>query len=151
MWKPPNSNGILIQEEYWPNEWKILTCCLLLNLTSIKQVRPMIKKFFTLYPDANSMIDSNETELQNLLKPLGFWRKRVKTLKRFSEEYLTKDWLTAKDLYGCGKYADDCYQILCKGKWQDVEPKDHALNEYLDFLLEHYGGDQCQKVQNAAK
>ena len=55
MWTPPYSNGILIQEEYWPDEWKVLTCCLLLNLTSIKQVKPMIHDFFKKYPNPDSM------------------------------------------------------------------------------------------------
>ena len=138
-WAPPKSEGILIQEIYWPDEWKVLTCCLLLNLTSIKQVRPMLHNFFEKYPGPDSMLLADDDELHQILKPLGCWRKRVNTLKRFSKEYLEENWATAKELYGCGKYADDCYQILCKGNWKNVEPKDHALEEYYNFLKEHYG------------
>ena len=146
MWQPPKSNGILIQEQFWPDEWKILTCCLLLNLTSIRQVRPMVKQLFEKYPDAKSMSLAKEGDLHVLLKPLGFWKKRAKTLKRFSHEFLKGDWQTAKDLYGCGKYADDCFQILCRGAWKTVSPKDHALNEYYDFLTEHYGGKDARRT-----
>ena len=139
MWEPPTSGGILIQEEYWPDEWKILTCCLLLNLTSIKQVRPMIHNFFEKYPTPSSIINAEVEELQQLLKPLGFWRKRTKTLKRFSEEFVGSDWKMPKDLFGCGKYANDCWKILCAGQWRETSPGDHALNEYQDFLNDYFG------------
>ena len=50
------------------------------------------------------------------------------------QEYMTKKWKSPKDLFGCGKYADDCWHIFCKGDWQSVSPSDHALNKYHDWL-----------------
>lgn len=96
----------------------------------------MIEEFFAKYPDAKTMADEKEENLYGFLKPLGLWKRRATTLKRFSQEFLEGKWKSAKDLYGCGKYADDAWHIFCKGDWQGVEPNDHALNEYHDWISE---------------
>ena len=110
--------------------------CLMLNQTSRKQVEPMISRFFDLFPTPESVVDGDEDTLRSLLRPLGLVNRRIKTIKRFSEEFVTKRWTAAKELYGCGKYADDAYRIFVKGEWSDVEPNDHALNDYHNFLVQ---------------
>ena len=140
-WIPPKSPYDLLQERFWPDEWKILVVCLMLNQTSRKQVEPMIESFFEKYPNALSVIDAKEKDLLSLLKPLGLVNRRIKTLKKFSSGYLNQNWKSAKDLYGCGKYADDAYRIFIKGDWQDVEPNDHALNFYHNFLSNDWNGE----------
>tara|TARA_Y100000034_G_scaffold90074_1_gene108479 strand:- start:328 stop:753 length:426 start_codon:yes stop_codon:yes gene_type:complete len=137
-WKPPRSPYSLLQEGYWPDQWKILVCCLLLNQTSRKQVDPMIDEFFEKYPDPKSVMNANEEHLRELLRPLGMYNRRLETLKKFSEGFLMSEWKTAAELYGCGKYADDAWRIFCKGDWENVEPNDRALNEYHDWLREVY-------------
>jgi methyl-CpG-binding domain protein 4 len=137
MWNPPLLNAHenpMIQEKYFPDRWKMLICCLLLNLTSIKQVGPMIDELFERYPDPDAMSKAKPEDLHELLKPLGLWQKRSKTLIRFSEEFKAGNWLAAKELYGCGKYADDSDRIFFLGEWRDVEPTDGKLIRYLDFL-----------------
>ena len=134
LWKPPKSPHFLIQESLWPNEWRILVSCLLLNLTTRKQVDKVIDRLFHKYPGPCSMAHAKDSELHDIIKSLGLVNKRVKTLKRFSQEYMTKKWKSPKDLFGCGKYADDCWHIFCKGDWQSVSPSDHALNKYHDWL-----------------
>ena len=94
----------------------------------------MIDGFFKKYPDALAMAKAKDGDLHKLLKPLGLWKRRAITLKRFSQEFLDGKWESAKDLYGCGKYADDAWRIFCKGDWQHVEPNDHALNVYHDWI-----------------
>jgi len=137
-WIPPKSPYDLLQERFWPNEWKILVVCLLLNQTSRKQVEPMIADFFKRYPDPRSIIEASESSLVDILKPLGLVNRRIMILKKFSLQFLGKEWKTAKDLYGCGKYADDTWRIFCKGDWREVEPKDHALVFYHDFLTKDW-------------
>lgn len=136
MWIPPKSPHSLIQESLWPDEWRILISCLLLNLTTRKQVDKVIDRLFHKYPGPCSMAIAKEDDLYDIIKSLGLANKRVKTLKRFSHEYLTENWNTPKQLYGCGKYADDAWRIFCKGDWRDVDPSDHALNKYHDWLKE---------------
>tara|TARA_Y100000592_G_C5417248_1_gene291296 strand:+ start:92 stop:526 length:435 start_codon:yes stop_codon:yes gene_type:complete len=134
QWKPPKSPVGMLQEDLWPDEWKILVACLLHNQTSRKQVDKVYQELFTRYPDATSMMNSDVHELQDLIKPLGMWKRRTETLQRFSREYLTKKWSTPKDLYGCGKYADDVWRVFIRGDWKLVVPNDRALNKYHDFL-----------------
>ena len=133
-WIPPRSPWNLVQEPYFGDEWKILVCCLLLNLTTHKQVRKVLQELFRKYPNPDIMSMAKEEELKNILRTLGLVNKRSKTLIRFSKEYLNKNWKTAKDLYGCGKYADDAWHIFCVGDWEKVAPKDHALNYYYNYL-----------------
>lgn len=105
-------------------------------MTKHVQVRRVLPVLFERYPDAQSLALASETELANILRPLGFYNRRAKSLKRFSAEYLSKDWVEAIDLYGIGKYANDAWHIFCVGDWRNVTPDDHALNDYHDWLKE---------------
>ena len=138
MWKPPRSPVGMLQEDLWPNEWKILVACLLHNQTSRKQVDKVYEELFRKYPTADSMKDADVNDLQSLIKPLGMWKRRTETLRRFSREYLEKDWSNPKELYGCGKYAEDVWNVFCTGEWRSVKPTDHALNKYWNWLEENY-------------
>ena len=139
VWKPPRSPHGLLQESLWPDEWRVLVSCLLLNLTTRAQVDKVVDILFHKYPCPVSMTMAKESDLHSIIKSLGLANKRVKTLKRFSEEYITKKWETPKELYGCGKYADDAWRIFCRGDWKEVEPNDHALNDYHGFLKKRFG------------
>ncbi len=35
-----------------------------------------------------------------------------------------------------GKYASDAYQMFCRGRWRDLQPKDKDLAKYHAFLVE---------------
>ena len=148
-WIPPQSPHRLIQEDLWPDQWKILVACLLLNLTTRKQVDKVIYELFDRYPDALALSATSEADLHDLLRPLGMWRRRAKALIRFSLEFIEKDWITAADLYGCGKYADDTWHIFCVGDWMNVIPDDHALNDYHNFLKNYYGQIEAVKASAA--
>lgn len=135
MWQPPKSPYNLLQESLWPNEWRVLVSCLLLNLTTRKQVEKVIERLFHKYPEPASMASAQDAELHDIIKTLGLANKRVKTLKRFSQEYISKDWDMPIELYGCGKYANDAWRIFFRGDWKKVEPNDHALNDYHGWLM----------------
>ena len=136
-WNPPISPFGLVQEPYFGDEWKVLICCQLLNMTTHVQVRRVLGELFEKYPDAQAMSQADEPELREIVKSLGFYNKRAKTLIRFSKEYLSKPWKTAKDLYGIGKYGDDAWHIFCVGDWRSIQPNDQALNRYHDWLWEN--------------
>ena len=138
-WKPPRSPHALIQESLWPDEWRILVSCILLNLTTRGQVDRIIDVLFHRYPGPASMALARDDELYDIIKSLGMANKRVKTLKRFSEEYMLKRWKVPIELYGCGKYANDTWQIFCQGEWKKTQPQDHALNNYCEWLTQEYG------------
>ena len=135
-WTPPKSPIGMLQEDMWPDVWKILVVCVLHNQTSRKQVDKVYKSLFRRYPTPEDMSAADQESLSLMLKPLGFYNRRSKSLIRMSKEFTQSSWKTAKDLYGCGKYADDCYKVFCTGEWKDVQPTDHALNDYVDWLKE---------------
>ena len=97
----------------------------------------MIERFFARWPTPEAASLANEEEMREVIRSLGMYNRRVKTIKNMSKQYLA-GFENAKDLYGCGKYADDTYRIFMKGEWRDVEPNDHALNDYHGYLREVY-------------
>ena len=133
-WIPPKSPVGMLQEDLWPDEWKILVACILHNLTSRKQVDKVYKELFKNYPNAQAMSCADLSILKSMISPLGMSNRRSKALIKFSQQYIKKEWVTPKDLYGCGKYADDVWRVFIRGDWENVEPNDHALNKYHNFL-----------------
>jgi len=138
-WIPPRSPYNLIQEHLWHDPWKIFVACIFCNLTRRIDAEPYMWKFFERYPDPRSAAVADECAIQMMIQPLGLSERRSKALVRMSYDYLNKDWRDTPDaLYGIGKYGSDAYRIFCLGDWRNVEPKDHALNDYHNFLLKTY-------------
>lgn len=105
----------------------------MLNLTSYKQVLPIIDGFFDRWPDAESASKADEQEMKEYLKSLGMYNKRAKTIIKMSKQFV-EGFTNPKDLYGCGKYAADSDAIFYQGKWKEVHPTDGALKRYMHFL-----------------
>ena len=137
MWTPPKFG--LIQEKYWPDGWKILVCCLCLNLTTRAQMEPVVEEMFRRWPNPGALVSASDADLEDLIRPLGMQRKRTQTLKRMSAEYAAGGWKQAKELHGIGKYGDDAYRIFILGDWRAVQPNDHALTDYHRHLQKTLG------------
>ena len=119
----------LLQEIYQSDGWKMLTCCMLLNLTNRKQVDVVRDELFNRYPTPKDMMNANESELAKLLKPLGLYNRRAKSLKKMSEGYV-KGFKSVDELYGIGQYAKDSWEIFQNNN-KKVKPMDKVLQEYL--------------------
>ena len=132
-WIPPKYG--LVQEKYWPDGWKILVCCLCLNLTTRKQMEPVVEEMFKRWPHAAALAEAQDEELQELIKPLGMWRRRASTLKKMSRQNHEGQWLDVEELAGVGQYARRAYQIFILGEIGHHPPNDHALLEYWEFLM----------------
>ena len=135
-WKPPKSPIGMLQEDLWPDTWKILVACILHNQTSRKQVDKVYPELFTLYPNSKTMANANIDDLAGLLRPLGLYNRRAKSLKRFSYEFDNNDWRKPSELHGCGKYADECFEVFCSGDWKNVNTNDGSLKRYVAWLWE---------------
>ena len=122
----------LLQEVYQDDPWKMLVCCILLNVTHRRQVDKVRDKLFTRYPTATQMAFAADDELSEMLKPLGFYNKRAVTLKRMSLEYV-QGFTDVDTLYGVGKYATDSWEIFQNNN-TDVQPEDDVLKEYLRIM-----------------
>lgn len=126
----------LLQEIYYYNPWKSMVCCILLNRTKRKQVDKVREELFETYKDALDMSVADPKILARILQPLGFQNKRAKTLIKFSEDWVSKDWTDPKDLHGVGQYAADSYDIFYNNKL-DINPKDGVLVKYVEWKRAH--------------
>ena len=123
----------LLQEIYQPDGWKMLTCCMLLNLTNRKQVDTIRDELFSKYPTPKDMMNANQSELAELLKPLGLYNRRAKSLKKMSEGYV-KGFKSVDEVYGIGQYAKDSWEIFQNNN-KNVNPTDKVLLAYLDMEM----------------
>ncbi|XP_074538635.1 methyl-CpG-binding domain protein 4 [Halichoeres trimaculatus] len=137
-WTPPRSPYNLVQETLFHNPWKLLVATIFLNKTSGKMAIPVLWQFFERYPSAEVTREADWKPMSELLKPLGLYELRAKTLVRFSDEYLTKQWRYPIELHGIGKYGNDSYRIFCVEEWRQVTPDDHMLNKYHAWLWENH-------------
>jgi methyl-CpG-binding domain protein 4 len=145
MWTPPQFG--LIQERYWPDEWKMLVCCLCLNLTTRKQMEPVVAQLFERWPTPQDMAAADPTEISEMTVSLGMQHKRAQTLIRFSREF-DAGFKKVRDLHGVGKYAEDSHLIFALGQWQDVRPTDGALTKYWKHLHQVFGVPLPEEYSN---
>ncbi|XP_072276594.1 methyl-CpG-binding domain protein 4 [Pyxicephalus adspersus] len=136
-WTPPRSPFNLVQETLFHDPWKLLVATIFLNRTSGKMAIPVLWSFLEKYPSAEVARVADWKDMAEILQPLGLYELRAKTIVRFSEEYLTKKWRYPIELHGIGKYGNDSYRIFCVNEWKEVQPEDHKLNKYHDWLWEN--------------
>ena len=120
----------LLQEIYQDDPWKMMVCCILLNLTKRQQVDLIRDELFSLYPTEYHMIEADEEELSILLQPLGLYRRRAQTLKKFSWDYIN-GFTNIKECYGVGQYGEDSWNIFQLGKHTNLS-NDKVLEKYLN-------------------
>lgn len=120
----------LLQEIYHKDPWKSQVCCILLNCTRRVQVDRIRDELFTKYPSAQAMSQANSAQLSEILRPLGFYNRRAKSLIRFSTEWLERPWTHPRELYGIGQYAADSWDIFYNNRL-DIEPNDGVLVKYV--------------------
>ncbi|XP_041617941.1 methyl-CpG-binding domain protein 4 isoform X1 [Vulpes lagopus] len=137
-WTPPRSPFNLVQETLFHDPWKLLIATIFLNRTSGKMAIPVLWEFLEKYPSAEVARTADWRDVSELLKPLGLYDLRAKTIIKFSDEYLTKQWRYPIELHGIGKYGNDSYRIFCINEWKQVHPEDHKLNKYHDWLWENH-------------
>ena len=119
----------LLQEIYQSDGWKMLTCCMLLNLTNRRQVDVIRDELFKRYPTPKDMMNAKHRELADILKPLGLYNRRATSLRLMSAGYIG-GFKSVDELYGIGKYAKDSWEIFQNNN-MSVNPTDKVLQEYL--------------------
>lgn len=134
---PPRSGFGLIQEDLWPDEWRILVSCMMLNCTSRKQVEKVLPQFFKKYPSASDLILADQKEISETISPLGFKNRRTKNIINMSNAFINNLWLDPRDLPGIGEYAARAWEIFCRNKLGDNPPEDGALVLYWKWRKQH--------------
>lgn len=111
----------------------MLVVCALLNLTSRRQVIPVIGELFERWPTPRALADAGP-ELEELIAPCGLAPSRARRLRSMSAAFPGLTWLsptTVQDLPGCGQYAADAFRVFVQGDL-DGEPHDAVLIEYVE-------------------
>lgn len=139
-WNPPRSPFNLFQESLYHDPWKLLIGTIFLNRTTGEEAlgKNILWKFLERWPTPEDTVRTSWEEIADFIQPLGLHEKRAKLIIRFSEEYLTKDWIYPKELHGIGKYGNDSYRIFCVNEWRKIRPSDHMLNFYIDWLWDNH-------------
>jgi methyl-CpG-binding domain protein 4 len=128
----PKSPFNLLQEIYVEDPWKILVCCIFLNQTTRKQVDGIREKFFERWPSPQHLAKEDAQQIAEQIKSLGFYNRRSKTLQKFSEEWISKDWKSPIELHGIGQYGLDSWKIFVEGEIVE-DPADHVLKDYVKW------------------
>lgn len=134
---PQRSPYGLIQEDLWPDEWKCLIACLMLNCTSRKQVEKVIPSFFKLWPTPTHLLSSCPSAVSDVIAPLGFRNRRTTRLFDMTKKYVESDWSHAIELPGVGEYAARAWEIFFKNDLGKEPPRDGALVLYWRWRMQH--------------
>jgi methyl-CpG-binding domain protein 4 len=140
---PPRTPFCLIQEDLWPDEYKILVACMMLNCTSRKQVDRVLPEFFRRWPTPQALLAADKEDVAELIAPLGFMRRRTANIFKMSERYIAGPWAHASELPGIGQYGWRSWEIFCMGHLGDKEPTDHALVKAWRWMKERDGNEKA--------
>jgi len=134
----------ILEARYWPDPWKVLVNCIMLNRTRKVQVEPVIEDFFRRWPCPEAASNAEPGEVYEVIRRLGFGNVRSNTLVRFSQDVLEHGISpgTVRNLYGVGEYAADAYNVLFMGH-DKVESGDYALSNFVRYQKEVF--EQCPK------
>ena len=108
--------------------------CIFLNCTRRIQVERVVWKFFERFPTPESLLDAADEEIQKIIKPLGFYKRRTTSLKRMSEDFVGRNWKSTEDLRSVGVYAATCYRMMFLFELGDHAPDDHALVDLYNWM-----------------
>lgn len=120
---------ILIQEEYLEAPWKMLVCCILLNQTNNKQVRPVLSDLFSYIPNPESASIADPLEISAIIKKTGFQNVKANRIIKLSNKWIT-GFKEVSDLPGIGQYGKDSWEIFIN-KNMKINPTDKKLSSYL--------------------
>jgi len=134
---PPRSGFGLIQEDLWPDKWKILVSCMMLNCTSRKQVEKVLPSFFSKWSCPDDLILAEIDEITETIAPLGFKNRRTKNILDMSTSYIKNSWKDPRDLPGVGEYAARAWEMFCKNDLGENPPEDGALVLYWNWRKQH--------------
>jgi endonuclease III len=111
--------------------WQHMVGVIMLNQTGRKPVKTVLPEFLSRWPTPEAYLASDPDEVKAVIRPLGFFNRRERSIRRMSEDYLTWDGNDATVLYGIGQYGSESYRIFFQG--ERFEPQDKELRRYLGY------------------
>lgn len=126
----PLRDDLMVQQQI-DGAWQHMVGVIMLNQTDRRQVKPLLPQFLARWPTPESLLRSRIIDIEDMIKPLGMWRRRARTLYKMSIDFLDWDGEDTLELYGIGRYGDESYRIFFKG--ERFEPQDKELRSYLGY------------------
>ena len=123
------------QERYRDDGWRLLVVVMMLNQTNGKQVERVHKRFFERYPTPFHAKLSDPEEMAEILRPLGFYNRRSLAIKNMSSMFIHRKWEEPSELYGCGEYAQQSWDIVVNGILPESpdDVSDKELKRYVEW------------------
>jgi len=79
----PMRDDLMVQEQI-DGAWQHMVGVIFLNQTGRQQVKAILPRFLHLWPTPESLLLSRICDIEDIIKPLGMWRRRAKMLYRMS-------------------------------------------------------------------
>lgn len=124
----------LFQEDLLDEPFWMLVACQLVNLTSWRQAKPVFEAMRVRWPGHVELSEAPIGELEDLLRPLGLFRRQAASLRALAESWRVRVPRTRFDVEripGCGQYAADSWAIFQEGML-DTKASDRKLLAYLE-------------------
>ena len=125
----PMRDDLMVQQQV-ANLWQHFVGVMCLNQTGRKQVKRVLPEFFSRWPTAEAFLQSKTEDVVEVIRSLGFYNRRERSLRKMTESFLTWDGNDATMLYGIGKYGSDSYRLFYKNEIPD-DIGDHELQRYV--------------------
>lgn len=126
----PLRDDLMVQQQV-TTRWQHMVGVIMLNQTGRKPVKTVLPEFLERWPDEVAYLSSTPEEVIPVIRPLGFYNRRERAIRRMSEDYQTWDQVDATKLYGIGQYGSESYRIFWLG--ERFEPQDKELRRYLGY------------------
>jgi adenine-specific DNA glycosylase len=130
MMAQPLRDDLMVQQQI-DGAWQHMVGVIMLNQTGRKPVKTVLPEFLERWPTPEAYLASDPDEVKSVIRPLGFFNRRERSIRRMSEDYLTWDGTDATVLYGIGQYGSESYRIFFQG--ERFEPQDKELRRYLGY------------------
>ncbi len=127
----PLRDDLMVQQQINMDPWAHMIAVMMLNQTGRKPVKTVLPNFLERWPTPEALLRSRIMDIEDMIKPLGMWRRRAKMLYRMSIDFLGWDGKDATDLHGIGRYGSESYRIFFQG--ERFEPQDKELRRYLGY------------------
>lgn len=80
----PQPMGELLLQKYGPNPYIMLVACILSLRARDRVVYPIVQKLILQIDSFEQLLKANQSHLEKLLKPIGFYRVKAATLRKIA-------------------------------------------------------------------
>lgn len=100
--------------------YEILVGEVMLQKTRAENVVECYNEFVENYPSPEELVEAGESEIKSIVKPLGLYRRRAKTLKEIGVFFTSNDPSRGKNeienIHGVGKYIKNAFLSIAHGE-----------------------------------